>query len=203
MKPLNYLCTIAAALCSINASAEILIFRTLEKSTLIGQGTKIKVKGLGYSVGNWDTGYSMGLTTFELNGVRYYATEPTTNSNEFIITEKVTPKKTTTSTVITRTTKEILSNGVYQEQQVLMKGKDTVLTISPFRSVLYPRSFKGTAVSMSEGSAGAILSYGSFRSLFLPEETYGANQFGFSVDQVVDQIRTRLISEGYSEFPSP
>ena len=201
MKILTVTWVLLFGVLQLDIQAEIVIFRSIATTTVIGEGEKMKVKETIHGVGDLETGESRSISAFTVLGRNYYSIDTNSNGNDYVITEKIGARKTITSSVSLFTKRKMLPTGAYVDMQGFSKGRNTIIRVSGNRYIFHPKSFKATGHSVSEGPNGVFLSDYSSRSLYLEKDTLAANASGSDMDQVISKIRSDLIAKGFVKVP--
>lgn len=200
MKTLFFL--IVLLLSAIPASAEHLIYRSLGRQTIYGNGKIVRLVVQGYLV--LDAGASFGnpvkataVAGFSLNGVKLYSVVPLQN---YRIDTIIGPKGAVYSVLSKAQSPGTQFQGILLEF-VYLRGKNQPLQIAPQATASLPKVFSSSARAIAEGPPKTV---GEVSGSYAYDQraTFTSNQLE-TFDQAVDRLSDGFAGRGYTQFFPP
>lgn len=196
--------TIALLLClAVSASAEHIIYRSIGRQTIYGNGKIVRVTVQGYLVVDANTIFggpikATAVGGFSLNGVKAYSVVPL---QSYRLDTVIGPKGTTYTIVAKAESPGTQFAGVLLES-VYLRGRNQALQIAPQATAQFPRVFSSSARAIAQlatKTAGEVS--GSYT--YDHKNTFVSNQLE-TFDQAVTRFSNGFAGKGYIQvFPAP
>jgi hypothetical protein len=201
MKPSHVMAATLSLLCAAGvARAELVVYKTIERTTSVGFGTKTRLKTKAFLAMDWTTSEIMTISTFREDGIDYFTIDSPSDLVEYNVITKANSRHITTYTYVTRYS-ERTSGDAFTELSDFIKGRDVLLSISPWQQIIYPKGFTGAPRGVTRSSNGATAFEGRTTYLFDKNLTYTSNINDIGLQELIDSLRDYFLANGYVERP--
>ena len=182
------------------ASADVLVYRLLESHSVTGEGSRFRYRTAGYWVTDWDTGQVQTIKSFYILGDGFYEIEdPTVSLREYQAISLSSSRSVTSYTYTTRY-EEFTSEGTFQELHTFLKGRDRLLSLSPWRQIIYPSGLSGRSQLMDFRESSTFATESRVKLLLDRRLTTTANINSVTLPQMIDTLAIILSEDGFTEI---
>lgn len=182
------------------AGADILVYKLIERNSVTGDGGRFSYRTSGFWVTDWDTGEVQTIKAFRVFDDAFFQIDDSTASlREYQVIARATSRSVTSYTYITRYD-EFTPDESFQELHTFLKGRDTLLSISPWRQIVYPKGFRGLSQLMDFRPDVVFATESSVKLLLDGRLTTTANINAVTLEQMIDTLAIILMEDGYTEI---
>lgn len=196
-------CVAVATCLSSQAIAEQLIYRSIGRQTIYGNGKITRLTVQGFLVVDAQsilssTPKATAVAGFTLNGTKIYSVVPL---QKYRVDTLIGPRGITYTTMAKAESPGTQFQGILMEA-VYLRGTNQGLKIGPQASVTFPRVFSSSARAIGDSgqkTAGEVA--GSY--VLDLKATYASNELGETFDQAVARFSNGFAGRGYTQFTAP
>lgn len=203
MRAFRVLTATLSLVCAAGVSrAELVVYKAIERTTSVGFGSKTRLKTKAFWAMDWTTAEIMTITTFREDGIDYFTIDSPSDLVEYNVITKANSRHITTYTYLTRYREQTLGD-TFTELSDFIKGRDVLLSISPWQQIIYPKGFSGKPRGVTRSSNGATAFEGRTTYLFDKNLTYTSNINDIGLQELIGSLRDYFLANGYIERPVP
>lgn len=180
------------------ASAQTVIYKEVERETMMGRGFTTPQRSQSYIIYSTATHRPLALIRSSiLQGFRYYSVR--TNLSEFNVIRGIVGAKGN-ETMFFQSTASTNSFGTFTVYAYFARGRDATLELGNGTTVDLPRTLKATTRTVNNVLGAPYVWEATSTMQFQPQETRLAN--AETLQQTIERIRTRLEAQGYERTPN-